>query len=174
LRRVAEPTVQPLVADTAFFAVAVDTQGMVWAGGNGMRPGTFGTLVQVAANGRIVQRHELALENAPLPADAQGRIEDITIDHRGRLHLLFLARTEEGIVANGDVVLDPRFPDLFCQTVNAFDAAYPLLVQDPENQTFSPSPSTRVTAAGGADVWLHGSDGSSPLCFRLSYFESTG
>jgi hypothetical protein len=161
LRRVSEPTVQPLAVDTAFFAVAVDAQGTVWAGGSGTRPGTFGTLVEVAANGRILQRREFAPapEDEPLPQDAQGRIEDIAVDQQGRLHLLFFARTEEGIVANGDVVWDPQFPDLFCQTVNAFDAAYPLLSQDPESQRLRPSPSTRVTAAGGAEVWLAGSDG---------------
>lgn len=148
LRCIAEPTVQPLAVDTALFAVAVDAQGTVWAGGSGTRPGTFGTLVQVAATGQIIQQRDLAPENAPLPPEAQGR-----------LHLLFFARTEEGIVANGDVVLDPQFPTRLCQTVNAFDAAYPLLMQTPESQTLRPSPNTRVTAAGGADVWLYGSDG---------------
>jgi Carboxypeptidase regulatory-like domain/LVIVD repeat len=105
------------------------------------------------------------------------RIEDLAIDQLGRVHALFIAGLEDrevmataGVVGNGDVVLDPTQPDLFCQTVNVFvrdpqtgssqvDRSYPFQVRDPQSGRLLPSPSTRVLSAGGGDIWLFGSDG---------------
>jgi Carboxypeptidase regulatory-like domain/Two component regulator propeller len=158
------------------FALAVAPDGTAWAGGDSIFSGTAGTIVQVAADGQTVLftgQPFLAL----LPAEATARIEDLAIDQLGRVHALFIARvggpegvTTTGVVGNGDVVLDPQQPDLFCQTVNAFvrdpqtgepqfDPAYPFRVPEPQTGQLRPSPSTRMLAAGGGDIWLFGSDG---------------
>jgi sugar lactone lactonase YvrE len=143
-------------------AVAVTPDGGVWTGGEATRPKAIGTLVQVAADGRILlPTTQLVLgDDDGLPAEAIARIEALTFDQFGRLHALFIARvgqleglTPGGVVASGDVVLDPASPDLPCQTVNAFNPAYPLRLDG------QASPSVRTVAAGGGDIWLFGSDG---------------
>jgi hypothetical protein len=42
--------------------------------------------------------------------------------------------------------------------VNVLDLAYPCRVRDQRTGAVQPSPSTRVLAAGGKDIWLFGSD----------------
>ena len=128
-------------------------------GGKAGRPGTVGTLVQVAATGdallRIVQP-----TIAALPAATQGRIEHLTLDRLGRVHGLFLVTdATQGVVASGDVVLDPTHPEVLCQTVNTLDPAYPLQAPDAQTGALRPSLSTRVAAADAGAVWLFGSDG---------------
>ncbi|HEY5864176.1 MAG TPA: hypothetical protein VI542_01275 [Candidatus Tectomicrobia bacterium] len=77
--------------------------------------------------------------------DATGRIEDLTLDGLGRLHAVVFAPHQSGVLV--------RTPAGFCQTVNAFDPAYPL--RTPSGQ---PSPGTRAVAAGAEAIWVHGSD----------------
>jgi hypothetical protein len=147
-----------------FFAVALAPDGTVWFGGKAESPGAVGTIVQVAADGQTILR-AVQPANALLPIEAMARIEDIVLDHSGRLHFLFIAQRENatmedgGVVGSGVVVLDPRFPGLFCQTVNAFAPSYPLRVQDRRSGALLPSPSTRIAAAEERQVWLYGSDG---------------
>jgi hypothetical protein len=52
------------------------------------------------------------------------------------------------------MVRDPQHPDVLCRTVNIFDPAYPLT-----DRQGRPSPSARLLAAGGRQIWLLGSDG---------------
>jgi hypothetical protein len=171
LRIAGEGVVQPVAGtqDTRWFAVAVAPDGTVWAGGETQTPGAIGTLIQVAGDGHALLRTVQPVLEA-LPPEASGRIEALTLDDLGRVHALFLASMRDretvattGVVGNGDVVLDPMHPDLFCQTVNIFDAAYPFILgtapsRGPESNG-QPSASTRIRAAGGGDVWLFGSDG---------------
>jgi hypothetical protein len=120
---------------TRFFAVTVAPDGTVWAGGD-----TGGRLYQVAPESSAAQ-----LVGALL-ADPTGRVEDLAVDQRGRLHAMVFAPQ-----TSGDIVLEQG---VFCQTVNVLDPAYPL--RDPAGR---PSPSTRVVPAADGAVWLLGSDG---------------
>lgn len=145
LRVPGEGVVQPIAAtgNTRLFAVTVAPDGTVWAGGD-----AGATLYRVPP-GATTATHVGRL----LP-HAAGRVEDLVVDQLGRLHILVLALDESGVVGHGDVVHDPAHPDLFCQTANIFDAAYPF--REPHGQR---SPSTRALAAGEGDIWLFGSDG---------------
>jgi hypothetical protein len=160
LRQVGEGVVQrlrPAGLDPVHLStVAVAPDGTVWLGGEATQSRTLGTLVQVAASGQEILR-TVQPANTALPTTAQGRIESLTLDRLGRLHALFLVLAAAGgVVANGDVVLDPKG---LCQTVNAFDPGYPLQVLDAQTGALRPSPSTRVAAAGTEAIWLFGSDG---------------
>jgi hypothetical protein len=128
---------------TRVFAVTVAPDGTVWAGGD-----AGATLYQVPPG------MPSATQVGRLLAHPAGRVEAVVVDQLRRLHVLVLNLADNEVVGHGDIVYDPAYPDLFCQTVNIFDTAYPLL--DPQGQ---PSASTRVLAAGGGDVWLFGSDG---------------
>ena len=120
---------------TRFLAVTVAPDGTVWAGGDG-----GGRLYQVAPGSATAQFR------GPLLADATGRVEDLVVDTRGRLHAVVFAPQ-----TSGDIVLEQG---VACQTVNILDPAYPL--RDTQGR---PSPSTRVVAAADGAVWLLGSDG---------------
>ena len=120
---------------TRFLAVTVAPDGTVWAGGDG-----GGRLYQVAPGSATAQFV------GPLLADPTGRVEDLVVDQRGRLHAVVFAPQ-----TSGAIVLDQG---VACQTVNVLDPAYPL--RDIQGR---PSPSTRVVAAGDGVVWLLGSDG---------------
>jgi streptogramin lyase len=143
---------------TPLFAVAVAPDGTAWVGGEARASGAVGTIFRVAADGQTILRHEQPILER-LPEESVSRIEDLVIDRLGRVHLLFIARirgeggASGGVIRNADIVFDPRFPDLFCQTVDVRSANYPFRGQG------QPSPSTRMLAAGGGDVWLFGSDG---------------
>lgn len=135
-----------------FFAVTVAPDSTVWAGGLESSRGG-GTLYQVppgTTRARLV---------GDLLEDPAGRVEDLVFDHLGRLHAVVRATGSATFPADSrDVVRDRG---TFCSTVNVFDPdqSYPLLVQDPGSGNTVPSPSTRVIAADGGDVWLFGSDG---------------
>ena len=154
LRVPGEGVVQRLAetGNASFFAVAVAPDNTVWAGGL-EPPRGGGTLYQVppgATTARLV---------GDLLEDPAGRVEDVIFDHLGRLHIIVRATGSAAFPAeNRDVVLDQG---TFCSTINVFDPnqAYPLQVPDVRTGHPLPSPSTRVTAAGGSDVWLFGSDG---------------
>jgi hypothetical protein len=120
---------------TRFFAVTVAPDGTVWAGGD-----SGGRLFQVAPGTSVAQFV------GPLLADPTGRVEDLVIDQRGRLHAVVFAPQ-----SSGDIVLERG---VSCQTVNVVAPAYPL--RDLQGH---PSPSTRVVAAADGAVWLLGSDG---------------
>jgi hypothetical protein len=159
LRMPGEGVMQPVGRSetTDLLAVAVAPDGTVWAGGEAVVSGAIGTILQLAADGHtILPRPQPSLEG--LSAGAVGRIEDLVVDGLGRVHSLFTARigNAEGIVGNGDVVHDPKQPDVFCPTVGAFTPTYPFRIQGVA------SPSTRMLAAAGGDgghIWLLGSDG---------------
>jgi nitrous oxidase accessory protein NosD/streptogramin lyase len=120
---------------TRFLAVTVAPDGTVWAGGD-----SGGRLYQVAPGSPTAQFV------GPLLADPTGRVEDLVVDQRGRLHAVVFAPQRSGvIVLEGGVA---------CQTVNVLDPAYPL--RNPQGR---PSPSTRVVATADGAVWLLGSDG---------------
>ena len=127
---------------TRVFAVTVAPDGTVWAGGD-----KGATLYQVPPG------LSSATQIGRLLSNSDGRVEALVVDHLGRLHVLVLNLVNNEVVGHGDIVHDPAYPDLFCQTVNIFDAAYPFQVDG------LPSASTRVLAAGWGDVWLFGSDG---------------
>jgi hypothetical protein len=99
-----------------------------------------GRLYQVAPGSTTAQFR------GPLLADPTGRVEDLVVDQRGRLHAAVFAPQ-----TSGAIVLDQG---VACQTVNVLDPAYPL--RDPQER---PSPSTRVVEAADGAVWLLGSDG---------------
>jgi hypothetical protein len=120
---------------TRFLAVTVAPDGTVWAGGDG-----GGRLYQVAPGSATAQFR------GPLLADPAGRVEDLVVDTRGRLHAVVFAPQTSGVI-----VLDQGAA---CQTVNILDPAYPLRAVQGR-----PSPSTRVVAAADGAVWLLGSDG---------------
>ena len=125
----------PGTGTTRFLAVTVAPDGTVWAGGD-----SGGRLYQVAPGSATAQFR------GPLLADATGRVEDLVVDARGRLHaVVFAPQTSGAIVLEQGVA---------CQTVNVLEPAYPL--RDPQGR---PSPSTRVGAAADGAVWLLGSDG---------------
>ena len=120
---------------TRFLAVTVASDGTVWAGGDG-----GGRLFQVAPGNATAQFV------GPLLADPTGRVEDLGVDERGRLHAVVFAPQ-----SSGAIVLEQG---VACQTVNVLEPAYPL--RDPQGR---PSPSTRVVPAADGAVWLLGSDG---------------
>jgi parallel beta-helix repeat protein len=120
---------------TRFLAVTVAPDGTVWAGGDG-----GGRLFQVPPGTTTAQAV------GSLLADPTGRVEDLVVDQRGRLHAVVFAPQ-----TSGDIVLDHG---VSCQTVNVVDPTYPL--RDSQGR---PSPSTRVVAATDGAVWLLGSDG---------------
>jgi hypothetical protein len=120
---------------TRIFVVTVAPDGTVWAGGD-----SGGRLYQVAPGSSAAQFI------GPLLADPMGRVEDLEIDARGRVQAVVFAPQTSGVIAVEQGV--------FCQTVNVFDAAYPL--RDGQEQ---PSSSTRVVPAADGAVWLLGSDG---------------
>ena len=137
LHQVREGIAQRVVGTgtTRFLAVTVAPDGTVWAGGDG-----GGRLYQVAPGSATAQFV------GPLLADPTGRVEDLVVDQRGRLHAVVFAPQ-----SSGAIVLEQG---VACQTVNVLDPAYPL--RDPQGR---PSPSTRVVAAADGAVWLLGSDG---------------
>ena len=137
LHQVREGIAQRVVGTgtTRVLAVTVALDGTVWAGGDG-----GGRLYQVTPGTTTAQFR------GPLLADPTGRVEDLVVDQRGRLHAVVFAPQ-----SSGDIVLDHN---VACQTVNILDPAYPL--RDPQGR---PSPSTRVVAAADGAVWLLGSDG---------------
>jgi hypothetical protein len=128
---------------TRVFAVTVAPDGTVWAGGD-----AGATLFQVPSG------VSSATQVGRLLANSDGRVEAVVVDQLGRLHVLVLDLATNEVVGHGDIVRDPAYPALFCQTVNIFDATYPF--RDSQGQA---SASTRVLDAGGGDVWLFGSDG---------------
>ena len=136
LREAGERVVQPVAGTTTtrLLAVAVAPDGTVWAGGD-----QGGRLFQVAPGASAAQLV------GRLPADATGRIEDLTLDGLGRLQAVVFSPHQSGVLV--------RTPAGFCQTVNAFDPAYPL--RTPSGQ---PSPGTRAVAAGTEAIWVHGAD----------------
>ena len=172
LRLPGEGVIQRLgkTGTTDFFAVALGPDGTVWFGGEACPEGEtcpqkVGTIVQVATTGDV---RTVQPSNDNLPAEARARIEDIVVDGLGRVHFLFIAVRPGGdnrVVANGDIVLDPRYPQVFCQTVNVFDTTgmpdsnYPFKVRNARTGVLEASPSTRVAAADQGAVWLFGSDG---------------
>jgi streptogramin lyase len=137
LHQVREGLAQRVVGTgtTRFLAVTVAPDGTVWAGGDG-----GGRLFQVAPGSTTAQFV------GPLLADPTGRVEDLGVDERGRLHAVVFAPQ-----SSGAIVLEQG---VACQTVNVLDPAYPL--RDPQGR---PSPSTRVVPATDGAVWLLGSDG---------------
>ena len=137
LHQVREGLAQRVVGTgtTRFLAVTVAPDGTVWAGGDG-----GGRLFQVAPGNATAQFV------GPLLADPTGRVEDLGVDERGRLHAVVFAPQ-----SSGAIVLEQG---VACQTVNVLDPAYPL--RDPQGR---PSPSTRVVPAADGAVWLLGSDG---------------
>jgi parallel beta-helix repeat protein len=137
LHQVREGIAQRVVGTgtTRFLAVTAAPDGTVWAGGDG-----GGRLYQVASGSTTAQFR------GPLLADPTGRVEDLVVDTRGRLHAVVFAPQ-----TSGAIVLEQG---IACQTVNVLDPAYPL--RDPQGR---PSPSTRVVAAADGAVWLLGSDG---------------
>ena len=125
---------------TRFFALATTANGTLWAGGdNGAK------LFQVAPGSSSAQFRGALL------AGSDGRVEDLALDSLGRLHAAVFSASNSGVV-----LLDHG---VFCQTVNANDAAYPFEVLDLSDNTHKPSPSTRLLAANDGAVWLFGSDG---------------
>ena len=128
---------------TRVFTVTVAPDGTVWAGGDG-----GATLYQVPPGATR------ATQVGRLLAHPDGRVEAVAVDQLGRLHVLVVDLDDTGVVGHGDIIHDPAYPGVFCQTVNLADTAYPF--RDPHGQ---PSASTRALAAGGGDIWLFGSDG---------------
>jgi nitrous oxidase accessory protein NosD len=155
LRVPGEGVVQKLAGTTGttrFFAVVVGPDGAVWGGGLDSPQGG-GTLYQVPAGATTAHPVEPPLD------DLGERVEDLAFDHLGRLHAIVFAKGSEAFPADSrDVVLDRGTS---CSTANVFDPNqhYPLQVPDFLTGLLVPSPSTRVAAAGGGDIWLFGSDG---------------
>ena len=87
--------------------MTVAPDGTVWAGGD-----SGGRLYQVAPGSATAQFV------GPLLADPTGRVEDLVVDQRGRLHAVVFAPQ-----TSGAIVLDQG---VACQTVNVLDPAYPL------------------------------------------------
>jgi parallel beta-helix repeat protein len=136
IRGAGEGVVQrlPEMGPTRFFAVTVANDGTVWAGGDmGAR------LYRVAPGASSVTLH------GPLLAAPEGRVEDLTLDERGRLHAVVFSPQASGVI-----VLDH---EVGCQTVNVLDTTYPL-----RTAAGRPSASTRAIGVGGQAIWLHGSD----------------
>ena len=113
LHQVREGIAQRVVGTgtTRFLAVTVAPDGTVWAGGD-----SGGRLFQVAPGSTTAQFV------GPLLADPTGRVEDLVVDQRGRLHAVVFAPQ-----SSGDIVLERG---VACQTVNVLDPAYPL--RDPQ------------------------------------------
>jgi hypothetical protein len=128
-----------------FFAVAVARDGTVWAGSDG-----GGRVFRVSPEATAATLEQRLLANHA------GRVEDIVIDARKRVHFLFVDVVRGDVVGNGDIVLAQ---DVLCQTVDFSDPNYPLQALDPETGIVGPSVSTRGVAADAGDIWLFGSDG---------------
>ena len=148
LRMPGDRVVQQIAGTTGarLLAVTLASDGTVWAGGD-----RGATLYQVAPEATQ------ATPIASRPSDPAVRVEDLTVDRLGRLHAVVFSPLRSGVILyqQGE----------FCQTVNVFDRegrpdpAYPFRVRDLESGELWSSPSTRVIAAGGGDIWLFGSDG---------------
>ena len=146
----------PQAGSTSFFAVALAPDGTVWAGGEATRPGTIGALVQVAADGTTATPREPTPARRSTLQEARGRIEDITVDQRGRMHLLFLVR-------NGTTrALLVAAMWSWSRSIRTSSARRQIFLIRGIRCVISrgvPSASTRVVAADRGAVWLAGSDG---------------
>ena len=89
LHQVREGIAQRVVGTgtTRFLAVTVAPDGTVWAGGDG-----GGRLFQVAPGSTTAQFV------GPLLADPTGRVEDLVVDQRGRLHAVVFAPQSSGAI----------------------------------------------------------------------------
>lgn len=127
-----------------FFAVTAAPDGTVWAGGNTVDGIENATVLYQVPPGSITA----ALVDFPFEERGDVLVEDLIIDHLGRLHAVVGSPSDAYV----SVLVHDR--GHFCETVNLLDPDYPFL-----NPRGERSASARILAAGGGDVWLFGSDG---------------
>lgn len=144
VRRRGEGVLQRLegTGATPLTSVVVASDGTVWAGGE-----DGATLYVVPPGSDTVAIKRVFLLHP------RARVEDVSMDALGRLHVLVLDSDGERVMGQRVQVYDPGH-DRFCSTVDVFSPAYPF-----RNLQGQRSASTRLRAADDGNIWLFGSDG---------------